>query len=164
MAASLTLERTQDWPEVRVPEASVSLRLPKSWHHLRRTAGGGVLIEQFTSPALGVDKGAQTVHASLALSIEPATGGLDGYYGSVRRKLGPNFMLASHGKWKDGYVDLLDVETPMASSRIKRFYRVSGTKGYSLAFEARDDAYPRAAVWFDLIADTLQIGTETGTR
>ena len=164
MAASLMIERVEDWSELRIPQAKLALRVPKSWQHLRRTSGGGVRLEQFTSPALAVDKGAETVHASLTVSIEPAPDGLDSYYKAVQRMLGPNFGVVTHASWKDGYADVLHVETPMASSYIKRFFRVSGANGYSLVFEARSDAYQRAAPWFDLIADTLRVGDETTAR
>jgi len=155
MAGSLTLERAEDWAELKIPQAGLSLRVPKSWQHLRRTSGGGVLVEQFTSPTLAVDKGAETVKASLTVSVEPAANGLDGYYKAVKQKLGPNFGVVTHARWKDGYADVLHVETPMASSYIKRFFGVSGGRGYSLTFESRSDVYHRAAPWFDLIADTL---------
>jgi hypothetical protein len=164
MAASLTLERVEDWRELRIPHAALSLRVPKSWQHLRRTSGGGVHVEQFTSPTFAVEKGAETVHASLTVSIEPAPNGLDGYYKAVKQKLGPNFGVVNHVSWNDGYADVLHVETPMASSYIKRFFRVASGRGYSLVFEARSDAYQRAAPWFDLIANTLRIGDETAAR
>jgi hypothetical protein len=164
MAASVTLERPQDWNEIRVPGAKAALRVPGSWRFLRRTSGQGIRIEQFTSPALGVDKGGQTVHASLTLSVEPAPDGLDAYYRAVKRTLGPNFAALSHADWKGGYADVLHVETPMASSSIQRFYRVSGGSGYSLICEARDDVYPRAAPWCDLIAASLRVGPEAGAR
>ena len=50
----------------------------------------------------------------------------------------------------------------MATSRSKRFYRVAEGRGYTLAFEARDDAYPRVARWCDMIASTLKVGPEVG--
>jgi hypothetical protein len=164
MATSLNVERVEDWPEVRIRQARLSLRVPTSWQHLRRTSSGRVLLEQFTSPTLAVDKGAQTVHASLTVSVEAAPKGLDEYYAAVKRQLGPNFGIVTHQKWKDGYVDVLHIETPMASSYIKRFYRVSGGQGCSLIFEARSDTYQRVAAWFDLIADTLRFNSETGAR
>jgi hypothetical protein len=165
MAASLGRERPEAGPEYRIPDLSVALRIPKSWEHERRIGGGaGTRLDQFSSPALGADKNVQTAHASLTLSVEPAPQGLDEYYKAVRQKLGPNFGLVSHGIWKDGYVDVMRVETPVAASRIKRFYRVSGTRGYSLVFEARDDVFQRGSRWFDLIADTLRLGPDAGAR
>jgi hypothetical protein len=82
----------------------------------------------------------------------------------VRQKLGPNFALVSHAPWKDGYADVMHVETQMASSRLKRFYRVSGSTGYSLSFEARSEVFSRAEAWFDQIADTLRIAPELDAR
>lgn len=164
MAATLTLERSGDWPEHSVPDLALALRLPASWKQTRRFSGGSTRIEQFASPALGADKNQQTVHALLTISVEPAPDGLDAYYDGVRTKLGPNFALVTHGIWKDGYLDVMHVETPMAASRIKRFYRVSNGRGYSLAFEARDDVYLGASRWFDLIADTLRVGPDVASR
>jgi hypothetical protein len=164
MAASLKLERVADWKEHSVAGGGLALRLPDSWERERRLSAGKKRVEQFTSPALGADKGGQTIHASLTATIEPAPGGLDSYYSSVRQQLGPNFALASHGPWRDGYADVMHVETQMASSHIKRFYLVKDGTGYSLAFEARSDAFLRAEEWFDLIADTLRIGPEVQGR
>ena len=48
----------------------------------------------------------------------------------------------------------------MAVSRSRRFYLVSGKWAYTLAFEAREDAFPRALRWSDLIAGTLRVGEE----
>jgi hypothetical protein len=66
----------------------------------------------------------------------------------------------SHAPWNDGYLDVLSSETPIAESRVRRYYRVSGARGYSLTFEAREDVYPRVYQWCDIIAGTLRIGTE----
>ena len=48
----------------------------------------------------------------------------------------------------------------MAESRAKRFYRVVEGRGYSLAFEARADVYPRVSRWCDMFAATLKAGAE----
>jgi hypothetical protein len=160
MSASLALQRDEDWQVHRDPKLALALRLPTAWKRARTISGGGTYIEIFTSPPLGADKNYETVHASLTISVEPAPGGLDAYYNSVREKLGPNFALISHGIWKDGYVDVMRVETPLSASRIKRFYRVSSGRGYSLVFEGRDDIYQGATRWFDLIADTLRVGPD----
>jgi hypothetical protein len=160
MAASLGLERVQDYVVHEVPERQLLLRLPKSWRHVRRLTADGTRIDHFTSPPLGVEEGGTTVHASLTVTVGPAPHGLDAYYNEVRRKLGPNFEVVNHAKWKDGYMDLMAVETQMASSRIRRFYRVSGKAGYSLAFEARNDVFYGASPWFDFIAETLRVGPD----
>ncbi len=143
-----------------MPEHGLSLRLPPSWRHARRLKAGRTRIDHFTSPPLGIEKSGETVHASLTVTAEPAPAGLEAYYEDVRRKLGPNFEVVTHADWQDGYVDLLAVETPMAASRIRRFYRVSGNTGCSLAFEARQDVFQRASRWFDFIAGTLRIAPE----
>ncbi len=62
--------------------------------------------------------------------------------------------------WKDGYVDLMHTETSMAASREKRFYRVSGGRGYTLSFVARDDVFHLVSSWFDTIAGSLKTGSE----
>jgi hypothetical protein len=54
----------------------------------------------------------------------------------------------------------MQTETPIAVSRVKRYYQVAGERGYCLAFESRDDVFPRAARWYDLIAGTLKAGSE----
>jgi len=59
---------------------------------------------------------------------------------------------------------VLWVETPMAVSRAKRFYRLVEGRGYALAFEARDDIYPRVSRWCDMIASTLKVGSEVGPQ
>jgi hypothetical protein len=158
MAASLTLERTADWAEERLDNGALVFRLPKSWQHVRQQAGTGIRMDQYSSPPLGAEKNLQTVHASLTVKREPAPAGLEAFYTSVRDTLGPNFGLIAHDPWGDGYVDQMFVETGISSARIKRYYRVVGQTGYSLAFEARDDVYQRGQAWFEMIADTLVVG------
>ena len=50
--------------------------------------------------------------------------------------------------------------TIIAESRVRRYYRVDGARGYSLTFEAREDVYPSVYQWCDIIAGTLRIGNE----
>src|SRR5438093_10185249 len=99
-----------------------------------------------------------------ALPIFPSAGTVDGFYNEVVRKFGEAFKVLSHTPWKGGYADVLWVETPMAVSRNKRFYRVAESRGYVVAFEARDDVYPRVIKWCDMIASTLKIGPEIDRR
>ena len=54
----------------------------------------------------------------------------------------------------------MGAETPMSASRVKRFYLVAGGRGYSLAFEAREDVFARVSRWCDLIAETFKVGAE----
>jgi hypothetical protein len=163
MARSLTLERPASYPEVRDDAFAFSIRIPPSWRESRRFSGGGTLLMQFTSPPMAADKSGQTVHGSLTLTVEPtlAEGRLEAFYKATRKKQGEAFQIVSHAPWNDGYLDVLSTETPIAESRVRRYYRVSGARGYSLTFEAREDVYPRVYQWCDIIAGTLRIGTET---
>jgi hypothetical protein len=163
MEKSLTLERPARYPEHRNDTMAFSLRVPESWRTNRNFSGGGTYLMQFTSPALGVE-GRETVHASLNLTVEPAPGTLDAYHKAVRDRLGEPFRLLNHALWRDGYVDIMRSETPMAISQVKRFYRVRDGRGYTLAFEARDDIYHRVARWADLIAATLKVGSEAAPQ
>jgi hypothetical protein len=162
MARSLTLERPASYPEERDDQFGFAIRIPPSWRETRRFAGGGTLLMQFSSPPMGADKSGQTVHGSLTLTVEPtpAEGGVEAFYKATRTKQGEAFGLVSHAPWKDGYLDVLHTETPVAESRVRRYYRVSGARGYSLTFEAREDVYPRVYRWCDIIAETLRTGTE----
>ena len=162
MARSLTLERPASYPEVRDDAFAFAFRLPPSWRETRRFSGGGTLLMQFASPPMAADKNGQTVHGSLTLTVEPtpADGGLATFYKAARDKQGEAFGVVSHAPWKDGYLDVLHTETPVAESRVRRYYRVAGGRGYALTFEAREDMYPRVYRWCDVIADTLRIGTE----
>jgi hypothetical protein len=162
MQRSLSLEKPALWDERRDAAFGYALRLPSSWRESRRFAGGSSLLVQFTSPALAADRDGQTVHASLTLTAEKAPGntGVEGFYQATRTKLGESFTILSHEPWRGGYVDLMRTETPVAISRVKRFYRVEGSRGYCLAFESRDDVAARAESWFDLIAGTLLLGPE----
>ena len=162
MARSLTLERPASYPEERDDQFGFAIRIPPSWRETRRFAGGGTLLMQFSSPPMGADKSGQTVHGSLTLTVEPtpAEGGVEAFYKATRTKQGEAFGLVSHAPWKDGYLDVLHTETPVAESRVRRYYRVSGARGYSLTFEAREDVYPRVYRWCDIIAGTLRTGTE----
>jgi hypothetical protein len=166
MERSFTLERPETYPEVRNDRFGFSVRVPPSWRSSRTFSGSGTYLTQFTSPPLAADRGRQTVHASLTLIVEPVAAGatVDGFYNEAVRKLGDPFKVLSHAPWNGGYADVLWVETPMAVSRNKRFYRMAGGRGYTLAFEARDDVYPRVAKWWDMIASTLKVGSEVGPQ
>jgi hypothetical protein len=161
MERSFTLERPETYPEVRNDKLRFSLRVPPSWRSTRSFSGGGTYLTQFTSPPLAADR-RETVHASLTLTVEPlpASVTVDDFYDEAVRKLGDPFKVLSHTPWNGGYADVLWVETPMAVSRNKRFYRMAEGRGYTLAFEARDDAYPRVVKWCDMIASTLKVGSE----
>jgi hypothetical protein len=162
MAKSLNLERPSAYPEQRNPAFSFSVRVPPSWRESRHFGGGGTLLLQYTSPALAMDKDRQTVHASLTLTVEPIPGAgtLEAFYEGTRQKLGSNFQVLSHSPWRGGDADVMRTETPMAVSRVKRFYRAQEGRGYSLTFEARDDVYSGVWRWYDIIASSLKIGAE----
>jgi len=160
------LERWALYTEERNDAYRYSIRVPPSWKDTRSFSGQGTYLKQFTSPVLGVDAGGQTVHASLTLTAEPVPAGTTSaaFYQAANAKLGENFQLISHSDWKDGFVDLLRTETPMAESRGKRFYRVAEGRGYSLAFEARSDVYPRVSRWCDMIAASFKAGPELDAK
>jgi hypothetical protein len=164
MFLSLTLERAELYPEMRNDAFGFSVRLPPSWRETRHFSGSGTLLMQFTSPPIGADKGGETVHASLTLTVEKVEDGLEEFYTSSRDRQGGAFQLLGHAPWRDGYADSLRSETPIAVSRVKRFYRTAAGRGYCLSFEARDDVFHRASRWCDLIAGTLKIGPETAAR
>jgi hypothetical protein len=161
MEKSLSLERPTLYPEHRNDELGFSVRVPASWKTTRNFSGGGTYQMQFTSPALGAE-GRQTVHAALTLTSEAAPGdhSLDAFYQAVRQRLGEPTRVLDHAPWKDGYVDLERTESPVSVSRGKRFFRVHEGRGYTLAFEARDDVFHRVSRWCDIIAATLAVGPE----
>ena len=160
METSLVRERPDRYPVHESAKLAFRLRVPESWKATRNFSSHTTHLMQFTSPALGADKG-QTIHASLSLTAEPApAGGLDGYYASVRARLGDAFAAVRHEPWRDGYADLERIETQVAISRARRFYRVHEGRGYVLACEARDDVFHRVARWCDIIAATLAVGAE----
>jgi hypothetical protein len=160
MAKSLTLERPAFFNEQKNDAFGYAIRLPPSWTSTRSLSGGTTLMTQYTSPALASEKG-QTVHASLTLTVEPAPSGLEPFYKAQRAKLGEAFSLFSHNPWQGGYVDMMGTETPMSESRVKRFYRTSNGRGYTLAFEAREDVFGRISRWCDLIASTFMVAGDT---
>jgi hypothetical protein len=162
MARSLTVERPETYPEEKDDQYGFAIRIPPSWRETRRFSGAGTLLMQFSSPPMAADKSGQTVHGSLTLTVEPApaAGGLEAFYKGARDKQGEAFGLVSHAPWRDGYLDVLRTETPMAESRVRRYFRVAGRHAYSLTFEAREDVYPRVYRWCDIIAGTLRTGAE----
>ena len=163
MWSSFTLERPELYPVKDWEEFGVALGLPASWRETREFSGRGTLLVQFTSPALSVQDG-QTVHASLTLTVEevPPNAEIDAFYQAMRARLGDNLRVLSHDAWgDDGLVDVMRTETSVAVSYVKRFFRVEGDRGVSLAFEARDDVFWRAAPWADLIASSLQVLPKT---
>jgi hypothetical protein len=160
MFSSLTVERPERYPVTAWKDQQASLGLPESWRETRAFSGGGRLLAQYVSPALAVDKGRQTVHVSLSVTFEaaPDGGGLPEYYAAARGRLGENFQVTNHATFRDGYVDVMRTETPVAISYVKRFYFAQGGRGCSLSFEAREDVFPRASRWADYIASTLTFG------
>ena len=160
MWSSLTIERPDRYPVTSWKGQEASLGIPDSWRETRRFSGGGTLLANYVSPALAVDKGRQTVHASLSVTFEavPEGGGLAQYYETARRRLGDNFQVTNHAAYRGGYVDTMRTETPVATSYVKRYYFAQGGRGCSLAFEAREDVFPRASRWADYIASTLRFG------
>ncbi|HET9316936.1 MAG TPA: hypothetical protein VFQ51_15190, partial [Vicinamibacteria bacterium] len=92
---SLTLERAESYPETRNEAFSFSLRLPPSWRESRHFSGGGTLLLQFTSPPLAADKGGETVHASLTVTVEKAPDGIEEFYSSLRDRQGPAYRIVS---------------------------------------------------------------------
>jgi hypothetical protein len=161
MEESLVLERPRSYPEHRNEKLGFSIRVPASWKTTRNFSGGSTYLMQFTSPALGAENG-QTVHAALTLTSEaaPGDGSLDVFYRAIRGRLGEPFRVTRHEPWRDGYVDVERAESQMAVSRVKRFYRVHGGRGYTVAFEAREDVFHRVSRWCDIIAETLAVGPE----
>ena len=159
MWASFTLERPELYPVKRWERFGVGLGVPETWREIREFSGRGTLLVQFTSPALSVQRG-QTIHASLTLTVEEVPEGaeVESFYQAMRARLGDNLRVLSHEAWEDeGLVDVMRTETSVAVSYVKRFFRVEGDRGVSLAFEARDDVFWRADPWADLIASTLQV-------
>jgi hypothetical protein len=158
--SSLSIERPDRYPVTSWKGQQASLGIPDSWRETRRFSGGGTLVANYVSPALAVDKGRQTVHASLSVTFEevPEGGGLAEYYETTRRRLGDNFQVTNHAAFKGGFVDTMRTETPVAISYVKRYYFAQGGRGCSLSFEAREDVFPRASRWADYIASTLRFG------
>ena len=106
-------------------------------------------------------EGGSMVHALLTVTVEPFTDGdIDAFYETTREKLGDAYQLLNHVKWQGGYADVMRVETPISTARVKRYYRAAAGRGYSLSFEAREDIYPRVSRWCDYIASTLRVGEE----
>jgi hypothetical protein len=168
MWKSFTLERPELYPEQRWDDFGVALAVPPSWRESREFSSRRTLLVQFTSPALAVQSGSgQTVHASLAMTVEEVPEGADveAFYQAMRARLGENLRVLSHESWgDDGLVDVMRTETSVAVSYVKRFFLVKGTRGCSLAFEARDDVYWRVDPWADMIASTLRLAAEGPPR
>lgn len=166
MEKSLAIERPDLWPERSDTNQGYRIRLPASWRETRRFAGGQSLLVQFTSPPLKADSDGQTVHAALTLTIEKidGTGDVDAFYNATLKKFGESFAIRSHDRWRGGYVDSMRTETPVAVSHVRRYYLARDGRGYSLAFESRDDVTQRAEPWFDLIASTFELGSATMPR
>lgn len=157
MFESLAVDRPASWEEYRNEALGYRLRVPGVWREARHFSGGGKLLQQWTSPPLGADKG-ETLHASLTLSTEPTPLDIDAYWKAQRDAQGDSFALLSHTEWNGGYLDSLRSETPMATSRVKRYYRVKNGRAYVLALDAREDVFPRVSRWADQIASTLTLG------
>jgi hypothetical protein len=164
MWSSLTIERPADYPVRSWRDFQTTLGVPASWTQTREFSGGGTRLVQYASPPLAVDRGNQTVHASLSVTLEPIKGGggLREYYDVTRAKLGENFQVSSHQGFRGGYVDVMRTETPVAVTYIKRFYFATASHGCSLSFEAREDVFSRVSRWADYIASTIRLSPSDG--
>jgi hypothetical protein len=158
MEKSLELQRPKDYTLVQEPAFGLGLRVPPSWKTNQKSTSGGNYLQQFLSPPLVLDK-TYSQGASLTVMVEPApAGGLDGYYSAVRQRLGGDrYPVLTHVAWRGGYVDLMRAETALAVTRVKRYYWTSGSRGYSLGCESREDVFVRVTRWCDVIASTLQM-------
>ncbi len=163
MARSLSLERPATYAEEKNEKFGFSIRIPPSWRAIKTFTGGGTFMKQFTSPTLAAER-RQTINASLTLTAEPVEGDVDAFYVATMHKFGDAYVILNHARWRDGYVDLLHSETPVAVSRGKRYFRGADGRGYGLAFEAREDVFPKVSRWCDLIAATLKVGPEVAAR
>ena len=165
MEASLAVESAQAYPDRRNAEWAFAVRVPESWRSGRTFSSNGTYVTQYLSPPLAVDKDGQTVHASLTLTVEPAPegGSVEAFRERSLKKMGDAYQLVDHQAWRDGMMDVLQFETSLAASRSKRFYRTANGRAYGLAFEAREDVFPRVTRWSDLIASTLRVGAEAGS-
>ena len=142
-----------------------TLGVPASWTQTREFSGGGTrLIQYAESPPLAVERGNQTVQASLSVTLEAVKGGggLREYYDATRARLGDNFQVSSHQGFRGGYVDVMRTETPVAVTYIKRFYFANAGHGCSLSFEAREDVFSRMSRWADYIAWTTRARSVEG--
>ena len=158
MMATFTVERPAAYGVHKNTRFGYSLRLPPSWKQSHTLSNAEMSMVQFLSPALGVDRDGSTVHASLTVTAEPLPkGGLEGFYAATRRKLGDAYRVRRHVDWSGGYADLESIETGVAQSDAKRFYRVSADRGYTLVFEVREDVFHRVSAWCDLIASTFEV-------
>jgi hypothetical protein len=156
--SSFTVERPERYPIHTWKGFDARIGIPVSWRQTQQFSGRGTMLVQFASPPLTAEK-RQTVHAALSLTLEPApAGGLAEYYDATRRKLGDNYVIASHEAIAGGFVDVMRTETPLAISYIKRYYLVRDGLACSLSFEAREDVFAHASRWADAIATTLRLG------
>jgi len=159
IAATLALERPKLYRLAKDDAFGLSIGIPPSWRESRRFASRDTLLLQFQSPPLAMEGGGQTVHASLAVTVEPAPepDDLDAYYDATLKKLGDAFKVLSHEPWSAGrgYVDVMMVESAVSESRIKRFFAVRGSRAYSISLEAREDVFPRVQRWADFIASSF---------
>ncbi len=165
MEDSLTRERPAYYTPHGNDRFAFALRVPPSWTQTRSFSGGEAYLVQFSSPPVGLER-AQTLHASLTLNVEAASGdgSLEHFYQAAKNTFGETQRIISHTPWQGGYLDLTRQETPIAVSRAKRFYLASGGRGYTLSCEARDDVFHTVSRWCDAIAGTLRVGPGTTAR
>lgn len=158
LVRSFTLERARGWTDVGDARFGFTLRVPVSWPETRRFSSSERLLVQYTSPAWAADRGRDTVHTSFSVTVEslPPAATLASFYSTVLERQGDPLQVETHRPWgAAGFVDAARVETSLSTARQKRFYRVAGGYGYTLAFEGREDTFQRAAAWCDQIAATF---------
>ena len=158
MQKSFTLERPRPGRSSVARASTSRCACPPPGPRPAASPAAGTLLLQYTSPPLLAERGGQTVHASLTVTVEAlAQDGLEPFYQATRAKLGEAFQVQPRalGRRLRGRDALRDARSV---SRVKRYYQVVGRRGYSLTFESRDDVYVRAFRWYDLIASTFKTG------
>ena len=167
MEQSFTLERRALYTEERERRVRASPCACRRPGGRRARSRRRHLPQAVHEPALGMDKGGQTVHASLTLTVEHVPAGGD------RRRLLP-------GDAGEARRDLPAPEPHPVEGRLRRrrcarrrrwrsraasaSIACAEGRGYTLAFEARDDVYPRVSRWCDMIAATLEGGRGDGAE
>jgi hypothetical protein len=143
------------------PDVGLYLKHPRSWERTALMGKGDSLFVAFRSPALLLESGGTTIHATLEINVnkvdEPGST-LESFYSTRAEIQGDSYRLLSHDviRQGDAISDLYHVETQLADFLERTIYFVRSDKSYIFKFNAQNTIYRQIEPWIEEMVATFQ--------
>jgi hypothetical protein len=147
------------------PDVGLYLKHPRSWERTALMGKGDSLFVAFRSPALLLESGGTTIHATLEINVNKVDElgmTLESFYSARSEIQGDSYRLLSHDviRQGDAISDLYHVETQLADFLERTVYFVRGDKSYIFKFNAQNTIYRQIEPWIDEMVETFQARDE----